>query len=493
MKLKILLVASLFYTKLAIAQTLQSVTDNGSVTSNFIKITGQNNPPNGLGLEFYTATGNGYISSYDRGGSNTFMPLRITASDLIFTGNATFNNSVLATTFTGNLIGNSTTTDAVAGTVNYVPKFSAGNKIGNSAFSIEDHTHGINWAYDPNYAALSFNYNGVGVIKLSIDGSLYVPNGTLNVKDRIKNNGQYLSTGPGIGFVYNTEDNLYSEPLSIWKTQGAEKMRLTSDGKLGVNTIMPRELLDVNGNIMANSFIGDLTGNASTSTTTAAISGTFQSLPRFTSANTIGNSAMSEDDNHMISSKSFYVTGTNPGLKLVGDDLSYYPSISFSSTAPNNTGVSSIQGNLGLLTICKPGGSIRFVTGAAAENRLVISDNGTVDISKDLNVSATVRSKEVKVTMNGWPDFVFEKSYELTSLPEIEKYIKLNKHLPEIPSAIEIEKNGLNLGDMDKRLLQKIEELTLHLIQKDKEIKELKVEVGRLNDLEAKVNKLLNP
>lgn len=68
------------------------------------------------------------------------------------------------------------------------------------------------------------------------------------------------------------------------------------------------------------------------------------------------------------------------------------------------------------------------------------------------------------------PDYVFAPKYDLLSLPALEKYIKQYNHLPEVPSAIDAEKNGIALGEMNKLLLKKIEELTLHLIEKNKTI-----------------------
>ncbi len=75
---------------------------------------------------------------------------------------------------------------------------------------------------------------------------------------------------------------------------------------------------------------------------------------------------------------------------------------------------------------------------------------------------------EVKVSQ-AWPDYVFEEDYNLPTLKETEAYIKANKHLPGVPSAAEVTENGINLGNMDATLLQKIEELTLHMIELEKE------------------------
>ncbi len=105
---------------------------------------------------------------------------------------------------------------------------------------------------------------------------------------------------------------------------------------------------------------------------------------------------------------------------------------------------------------------------------------GNVGIGDDtpdakLAVNGTVRSKEVIVTTTGgWPDYVFGATYKLPSLASVEKFIHENQRLPEVPSASEVEKNGQNVGNMNALLLKKIEELTLYVINQQKEIEELK-------------------
>ena len=94
-----------------------------------------------------------------------------------------------------------------------------------------------------------------------------------------------------------------------------------------------------------------------------------------------------------------------------------------------------------------------------------------------LFVKDGIKTEKIKVEIasaNGWADYVFRKDYKLRSLEEVEKHIIEKGHLPNIPSATEVEKNGVNLGEMDAKLLEKIEELTLYVIQLNKEVKELK-------------------
>ena len=104
---------------------------------------------------------------------------------------------------------------------------------------------------------------------------------------------------------------------------------------------------------------------------------------------------------------------------------------------------------------------------------------GTTNPTQKLSVAGTIRAKEVIVD-TGWSDYVFDDSYRLVPLSEVESHIKANKHLPGIPSAAEVAEHGVSMGDMQSRLLAKVEELTLHLIELKKENDSLKTRVAKL-------------
>ena len=108
-----------------------------------------------------------------------------------------------------------------------------------------------------------------------------------------------------------------------------------------------------------------------------------------------------------------------------------------------------------------------------------------------LAVKGTIGAQKVKVTQSGWADFVFHPDYQLPSLYEIEKYIKAHRHLPDIPAAAEVEKEGLDLGEMDRRLLQKIEEQTLYLIELSKRIDTLQHKNARLQEQLSTLSNML--
>lgn len=98
---------------------------------------------------------------------------------------------------------------------------------------------------------------------------------------------------------------------------------------------------------------------------------------------------------------------------------------------------------------------------------------GTATPDSKLSVNGTIHAKKVKVDMVGWSDFVFDKAYNLPTLEEVEQHIQEKGHLQDIPSTKNVVNNGIDLGEMDAKLLQKIEELTLYTIEQEKRIKTL--------------------
>lgn len=123
---------------------------------------------------------------------------------------------------------------------------------------------------------------------------------------------------------------------------------------------------------------------------------------------------------------------------------------------------------------------------------LMTNESGNVGIGAaaspehKLSVNGKIRAQEIKVETANWPDYVFKPAYKLPSLSETEKFIQENGHLPEVPKAEEVEANGIQLGEMNKILLKKIEELTLHLIENEKKRTDLE---GKVYKLESLLNK----
>ena len=111
---------------------------------------------------------------------------------------------------------------------------------------------------------------------------------------------------------------------------------------------------------------------------------------------------------------------------------------------------------------------------------------GTTNLSGyHLAVNGIIRAKEIRVNTN-WSDFVFAENYALPSLAQVEAHIQQHKHLPDIPSAAEVEAEGVELGKISSKLLQKIEELTLYVIEQEKRIKALEAEKAVMQEQSIK-------
>ena len=131
-----------------------------------------------------------------------------------------------------------------------------------------------------------------------------------------------------------------------------------------------------------------------------------------------------------------------------------------------------------------------FVIRSNGGNKILLMSNvgiGTQDThGYELAVNGNIRSKEIKVEASPWPDYVFTKEHQLPSLIDLESYIKSNNHLPEIPSAKEVESEGVSLGEMNAKLLKKIEEMTLYILDINKQVQSQQQEIS---ELKKQINK----
>jgi len=116
---------------------------------------------------------------------------------------------------------------------------------------------------------------------------------------------------------------------------------------------------------------------------------------------------------------------------------------------------------------------------------------GTTTPDAKLTVKGNIHAEEVKVDLNvPGPDYVFKEGYDLKSLEEVQDYIKTHGHLPNIPSAQEMEENGIQLGELNMKLLEKIEELTLYTLRQEKDIKILENNNKKLMKMEIQLQKI---
>ncbi|MBS7256145.1 hypothetical protein [Flavobacterium branchiicola] len=315
-----------------------------------------------------------------------------------------------------------------------------------------------------NFAQNTFPTNdnvGIGTLntvsKLTVNGSLTINGGLNNMTSRPSvsattlANGEIrgysntangaddgflrLSAGGGANAVksyidlsgYSTIPDMMSN--IVFGTYGAERMRINSNGDVGIGTNNPKGLLDVKKTSL----------NAGGQAVVNIIGSTWAGDGASIVLNQLWNDRYYKTIIDNYGGGTYAQTGS--GLKI---QTSYWNGSNISAITSL---VLSPEGNLGL---------------------------GVLNPNNKLDVNGTIHSKEVKVDMTGWSDFVFKKEYNLPTLEQVEKHIADKGHLENIPNEEEVLKNGVNLGEMNAKLLQKIEELTLYMIEMKKENEEMK-------------------
>ncbi|MES2773897.1 MAG: hypothetical protein V4722_06915 [Bacteroidota bacterium] len=220
------------------------------------------------------------------------------------------------------------------------------------------------------------------------------------------------------GMVVGT---ISAQPLSFG-TNNVERIRVNSAGLVGIGALYPTNLIHVSGDMRLGSSLDDINGANVSSTGRLLISN-----------GTTGSAIIR--GNHL--------DNNNVGLTF----QSFKAGSSFDAIVIAPSGVVSI--------------------GSPATVGTLVND-----LNNKFFVNGNIVTKKIKVTQT-WADYVFDPNYNLATLQQVDAFIQTNKHLPSIPTAASIEKEGLDLGEMQKLMMQKIEELTLYIIQQDKRIKEL--------------------
>ena len=243
-------------------------------------------------------------------------------------------------------------------------------------------------------------------------------------------------------------------------TAAGTVLQVSRDGNIGIGTTEPVQKLDVSGNIM-----------------TGASSGT-------------------EGINALAIR---YVDGSLNNWGSLRSSASTYMSFGVKSN-PTNLGWLSSNGTLNWVkaAITLDNEGFKFMASPAQQTPLnsPVNMNELLKISPNGNASllGKLEAKEIKITHTPTADFVFESTYDLPKLEEVEKHIKDKKHLPEIASAKTMEKEGVNIGSFQIQLLQKVEELTLYSIDQNKQLKQLRSQnenqQQRIEQLEAENTEL---
>ncbi len=290
----------------------------------------------------------------------------------------------------------------------------------------------------------------------------------------------------------------------IIKSNNTEQMRIAETGNVGIGTSTPTEKMDVVGNANVSGSItssalklGTISNNIQLTPFLTSTGGTALSLGNHTPINPlIGCLPPFINDNFITTRTTIIFPNSITGLDLRNDGTNGYIDygadsgdhivsvLKINSSCHINTTINENGGSVGI-GIATPLAKLH-VNGTSIMNGKVFIGMTTCTTCSNnlykLYVEGGIATRDVKVTAGAFPDYVFEKEYKLMTIYELEKYINKNKHLPEIPSATEIEKNdGYEIGDMQTKLVKKIEEQTLYIIDLQKQMDELKKQLNELN------------
>jgi hypothetical protein len=309
-----------------------------------------------------------------------------------------------------------------------------------------------------------------------------------------------VSEDPGLGFNRSVGLALHTSPFD---QANREVARITSNGFLGLGTANPRQKFDLWGGKMT------ITGEDHNGTALITSAGGvayfgndfYDNGLAVSSNGKIGIGTSFPEGKLHLNYDGTALNGANPTFGGSGLIVQAATGGRFSDKGaqiefviPANSDGSNFYGQGRIITVAgnlqnsnaagkmilgtrrlfdKYGNGLNWFYG----DDIVIDGTGNVGInvsnpSEKLTVNGTVKAREIRVDGQGAPDYVFEETYHKLSLAEVEKYIRLNKHLPEVPSAKEFERDGMAVGEMNKILLKKIEELTLHLIEHERKMNE---------------------
>lgn len=299
-------------------------------------------------------------------------------------------------------------------------------------------------------------------------------------------------------FVASSPHSTWSQ--SAWPNYPHNALISITSGRMGLGNTAPAYRLDVSGDARANSVI--INGSGSYVPGALFSDSNWGMIFRAKTNNPAIASFLfsTAADKHLMTLKENGNVGigtSNPAARLdiQGGNIKMGPSeFTLDQGGALELGNSSARGTSPYIDfhygIGQPQDhNVRLINNAdgrlsAFANSFYISGNvgiGTTSPQSRLAVNGTITAKEVVVTANGWADYVFHPGYRLPSLGETEAYIRAHHHLPDIPSESEVLQQGVGVGEMQVKLLAKIEELTLHMIQAEQSNSRMRQTISELS------------
>ena len=419
----------------------------------------------------------------DANGAVSFNGSAGTAGQVLTSAGAgaapTWANASGGSSTSWSLTGNSgTTASNFLGTTDAQPLYFRHNNIASGIINSSNKTTSFGYStlpsnigqYNSAFGDRAMNANTIGYNNTAIGGlALY------------HNISGYDNTSLGVASLFTNTSGLGNSAF------GRDALRANTTGNYNMG--IGQQALTSNTTGISNVAVGRQTLY---SNTTGNYNVGFGNAAGYGYPGSNSNTFYISDSTYHMNYKLDSAAGTAPSV--IGKDANgYWHTYQAQGAAFSGWGITGNAGTDSATNFIGTTDNQRLVFKTNNVERASIFSNGSVgigtvntsDTTYKLFVEKGIRTRKVKVDVTAWPDYVFKPAYLLPSLNDLEIFLKENQHLPDIPSAVEVEKNGIDLGANQTILLKKVEELTLYMIELNKKVEALAKEN---EELKKKIN-----